>query len=60
MESDVVNTGLVFLRFLKMRGVLDRAEWAREVALLRETLEKIGAAHWKEFLAAWPADPVGG
>ena len=59
-ETDVVNTGLVFLRFLKMRGVLDRAEWAREVALLRETLEKIGAAHWKEFLAAWPADPVGG
>ncbi|MDR1854519.1 MAG: 3'-5' exonuclease [Azoarcus sp.] len=55
-ETDVVNTALVFLRFQKMRGALDHAGWEREVAMVRETLEKIDAPHWKEFLAAWPVN----
>jgi len=58
-ETDVVNTGLVYLRFLKMRGMLDREAWGREVAMVRETLEKIDAPHWREFLAAWKADGAG-
>jgi predicted PolB exonuclease-like 3'-5' exonuclease len=52
-ETDVVNTSLVYLRFLKMRGILGQEEWKREVAMVRETLEKMDAPHWKEFLAAW-------
>ncbi|MDR0717654.1 MAG: 3'-5' exonuclease, partial [Azoarcus sp.] len=54
-----VNTGLVYLRFLKMRGILDAAAWAREVAMVRDALGKIDAPHWREFLAAWQANPPG-
>ena len=53
-ETDVVNTYLVWLRFQKIRGVLDDAGHAREVALVRTTLEGMGEPHWKEYLAAWP------
>jgi predicted PolB exonuclease-like 3'-5' exonuclease len=52
-ETDVVNTALVYLRFLKMRGAFDREGWAREVRMLRGSLEKIDAPHWREFLATW-------
>ena len=54
-ETDVVNTHLAFLRFQKMRGVLDEAGYAREVALVRDTLGKAKGAHWREFLDAWVA-----
>ncbi len=37
-----------------MRGALDRAEYAAELALARATLGKLDAPHWREFLAAWP------
>lgn len=53
-ETDTLNTWLVFLRFQLMRGALDRAEYAAELALARTTLAKLDAPHWREFLAAWP------
>jgi len=53
-ETDTLNTWLVFLRFQLMRGALDRAEYAAELALARTTLGKLDAPHWREFLAAWP------
>jgi hypothetical protein len=53
-ETDTLNTWLVFLRFQLMRGALDRAEYAAELALARATLSKLDAPHWREFLAAWP------
>ena len=53
-ETDVVNTYLVWLRFQKMRGVLDDAAHTREVALVRTTLAGMGESHWKEYLEAWP------
>ena len=53
-ETDVVNTYLVWLRFQKMRGVLDATAYAREVALVRTALESMGEPHWQEYLAAWP------
>jgi hypothetical protein len=53
-ETDTLNTWLVFLRFQLMRGALDRAEYASELALARATLSKLDAPHWREFLAAWP------
>ena len=53
-ETDVANTYLLFLRFLAMRGDLDKAEYAAEIALLRGKLAVHDGAHWKEYLAAWP------
>jgi 3'-5' exonuclease len=54
-ETDVVNTWLVFLRFQLMRGAIDAAEHATEVALVRATLERMREPHWQAFLAGWPA-----
>lgn len=54
-ETDVVNTYLVYLRFQKMRGQLSAKAHDTEVAVVRDHLAQISAAHWREFLAAWPA-----
>jgi predicted PolB exonuclease-like 3'-5' exonuclease len=54
-ETDVVNTYLVYLGFQRMRGQLDAAAHAGEVAYVREQLARHDAPHWKEFLAAWRA-----
>ena len=53
-ETVVVNTYLVFLRFQQMRGHLDEAGFRSECAVVRESLARLGAPHWHEFLAAWP------
>ncbi len=54
-ETDVANTYLVYLRFQLMRGALDDKRYQDECELVRSTLQQSGAAHWSEFLAAWPA-----
>jgi 3'-5' exonuclease len=54
-ETDVLNTYLIFLRFQLLRGHLNAAEHAVEVARVRKLLSDSGAAHWREFAAAWPA-----
>ena len=54
-ETDALNTWLVFLRFQLMRGAISTDQHAREVALVRSTLARLGEPHWSEFLAAWPA-----
>jgi predicted PolB exonuclease-like 3'-5' exonuclease len=54
-ETDVLNTYLVYLRFQLLRGHLNAAEHGGEVARVRKLLTDSGAAHWKEFAAAWPA-----
>lgn len=53
-ETDVVNTYLVYLRFQRMRGVMLAEEYEAELAVVRNTLKSIGAAHWEAFLAQWP------
>ena len=53
-ETDVANTYLLFLRFIAMRGDLNRVEYAAELALLRDKLSAHDGTHWKEYLAAWP------
>ncbi|PWT75601.1 MAG: 3'-5' exonuclease [Proteobacteria bacterium] len=62
-ETDAVNTYLVFLRFQLMRGALDAANYERELNLVRDTLERSIAPHWREFIDAWrhfaSATPVG-
>jgi predicted PolB exonuclease-like 3'-5' exonuclease len=54
-ETDVVNTWLVYCRFRLLRGELDAAGYQAEIDLVRATLAASGAAHWKEYLAAWDA-----
>ncbi|MDP2810428.1 MAG: 3'-5' exonuclease [Rhodocyclaceae bacterium] len=53
-ETDVANTYLVWLRFQKMRGAMTAAEHDAEAAFVREQLAASDAAHWKEFVGAWP------
>ncbi|HEX7650182.1 MAG TPA: 3'-5' exonuclease [Noviherbaspirillum sp.] len=52
-ETDVVNTYLVYCRYLLMRGALTQAAYAAEVELVRNSLEALDGQHWAEFLAAW-------
>jgi len=54
-EADTANTYLLWLRFQLLRGALTEAQHKKECALLRETLEKHKAPHWKEFLSLWNA-----
>ena len=54
-ETDVLNTWLIYLRFLLMRGQLADAEYRTELALARDFLTQRDATHWREFLAAWKA-----
>jgi predicted PolB exonuclease-like 3'-5' exonuclease len=53
-ETDAMNTYLLYCRFQKMRGGFSEAEYAAEIALVRETLGSIDEPHWAEYLAAWP------
>ena len=52
-ETDVINTYLVYNRFRRMRGELTAAEEQDECDFVKAQLTRIGAPHWKEFLAAW-------
>jgi len=52
-EVFALNTWLVFLRFQLMRGVLTREAYQSECELVRATLSKSEAPHWREFLALW-------
>ncbi len=57
-ETDVLNTYLVYLRFQLIRGHLDAAAYARECALVRETLAEEGRPHFEQFLEAWKPSPL--
>jgi predicted PolB exonuclease-like 3'-5' exonuclease len=52
-ETDVVNTYLVYLRFQLMRGHMSKERHDSECTLVRESLARNDAPHWKEFLTAW-------
>lgn len=52
-ETDVANTYLVYLRFQRMRGLLDDTALAAEETLVREHLAERGDAHLQAFLKAW-------
>lgn len=54
-ETDVLNTYLLFLRFQLMRGMLVRETYQAELEIVRTTLERSDAAHWRDFLSAWSA-----
>lgn len=52
-ETDVVNTYLVYCRYLLMRGVMSREAYNIEMDLVRSSLALLDGPHWKEYLAAW-------
>jgi len=52
-EADTANTYLLYLRFQQLRGALTPAQYDKECAVLRATLEKHKAPHWREFLSRW-------
>ncbi len=52
-ETDTANTYLAFLRFQLIRGEYDQDRYDREIALVRSTLLRSDAPHWREFMAAW-------
>jgi predicted PolB exonuclease-like 3'-5' exonuclease len=52
-ETDVLNTYLIYLRFELLRGNLNAAEHADEIARVRRLLAESTAAHLREFSAAW-------
>ncbi len=55
-ETDVVNTYLVYCRFLLMRGAMSQEAYREEIALVRNALGALDGEHWKEYLAAWQPD----
>ncbi|MBI3561359.1 MAG: 3'-5' exonuclease [Gammaproteobacteria bacterium] len=52
-ETDVINTYLVYLRFQRMRGVMDTHEYQQECAVVREALRADGRDHLQAFIHAW-------
>ncbi|MGQ0586482.1 MAG: 3'-5' exonuclease [Gammaproteobacteria bacterium] len=54
-ETDVLNTFLVYLRFLLMRGQLEPDAYRDELELVRAFLRNSQETHWRRFLGAWEA-----
>lgn len=54
-ETDVLNTYLLYLRFLLMHGKLKQEELEREYQLLRGFLDQSDKSHLTEFSKAWQA-----
>lgn len=52
-ETDVVNTYLVYCRYLLMRGQLERDAYEAEIELVRSSLARLDARHWREYLSMW-------
>ena len=53
MPHQNLDSAHIISRFQQMRGRLSPAEHDAELAFVRAELEKVGAPHWREFLAAW-------
>ena len=52
-ETDALNTYLLYLRWLLIKGELDEARYQRECKLARDSLAAEDKAHFREFLNAW-------
>jgi predicted PolB exonuclease-like 3'-5' exonuclease len=52
-ETDVLNTYLIYLRFQLLRGEMDAARHAEEVAQVDAMLDRSDRPHLREFLVAW-------
>jgi len=52
-ETDALNTYLLYLRWLLIKGDLDQARYERECQLVRDSLAAEDKDHFREFLDAW-------
>ena len=52
-ETDVLNTYLVYLRWLLINGSLSAEQWQSELDLLKTELEASEQSHIREFLSQW-------
>jgi 3'-5' exonuclease len=57
-ETDVMNTYLLYLRFLQLRGTLSAGQYAAEVSFARERIAASKEPHWREFIAAWDSSEI--
>jgi 3'-5' exonuclease len=58
-ETDVVNTYLLYLRLMKMRGEINLNAFNAEVARVRDKLatpEMQAHEHWQQYLAKWSSE----
>ncbi|MFN7572948.1 MAG: 3'-5' exonuclease [Betaproteobacteria bacterium] len=54
-ETDVLNTYLLYVRFQRLRGAFGEAAWQEEERFVRAAAAGWDGAHWRAYLAAWPA-----
>jgi 3'-5' exonuclease len=52
-ETDVLNTYLVWLRFVLVRGLLTEREHSLELERVRNWLAERAEPHWNRYAAAW-------
>ncbi len=57
-ETDVLNTYLVYLRYLMMSGKLFSSHYEEELQLLRDHLQEQNKPHFQAFLEAWTFEPI--
>ncbi|AGF46823.1 3'-5' exonuclease [Candidatus Kinetoplastibacterium desouzaii TCC079E] len=52
-ETDVVNTWLLYCRFLMLKEDIDLLSYNRELILLREEISNLRGEHWANFINSW-------
>jgi predicted PolB exonuclease-like 3'-5' exonuclease len=58
-ETDVMNTWLVFVRFMQLKGSINRSEYDAYIEMAQTFLHAHQhATHWQTYLDAWLAAPT--
>ena len=52
-ETDVVNTYLVYLRFLLIKTHINKSLYEEELDNLQKMLKSLDGGHWQSFIQAW-------
>jgi predicted PolB exonuclease-like 3'-5' exonuclease len=55
-ETDVLNTYLIYVRFLLMKGGISTERYENEIQLTKDVLRQSQASHLLEFLEVWEAN----
>lgn len=56
-ETDVLNTYLIYLRLLFIKGIYTEAKYSEESLLVLQFLQQQDQPHWQKFLQQWGAKP---
>jgi len=52
-EADTANTYLLYLRYQLLRGAFTKAQYGKEIEILKTYLQNLDKPHWREFLQLW-------